>query len=59
MRAANDNDTDTARTTTDTKLSVPASLHVDLAARASRPEYQTENQQTEEQAGIVSPLSIV
>ena len=58
MRAvANDTDTDTTRTT-DTKLSVPASVRVKLAARASRPEYQTENQ-TEERAGIVSPSSTV
>ena len=57
MRAANDNDTDTT-CTTDTKLSVPASVRVDLAARASRPEYQTENK-TEERAEIVSPSSTV
>ena len=60
MRAANDNDTDTTHTTTtDTKLlSVPAFVQVDLAARASKPEYETKNQ-TEERAGIVSPSSTV
>jgi len=44
MRAvAVENDTD-GLYNTKIKLSVPASVRLDLAARASRPEYQTENQ---------------